>query len=296
MSEASSAVVVPPLRAAVPRKQVLIILPWYKYTNPLTAFSVMGLIDRSRTGILLNFGDAFVAHTRNTCADLFLKSGLEWMLTIDDDMVVPFGNADWFNAYTGFDLPPKFAALNALDRLLSRGKTLVGGLYFGRHRAGKPMYAEGCNEPTEEAFARKAPHDGIKPTRWVGTGCMLVHRSVFLDIEKKFPRLARCKENNTRGGQWFTSSEHELAAAVEDLHALFEQSSGKWDEQLCYRAFAKLSEARASARSNSGLGMGEDVQFCIRAAAAGHQPYVDMGLVCGHSGDRVYGPRNTRGQ
>ena len=35
--------------------------------------------------------------------------------------------------------------------------------------------------------------------------------------------------------------------------------------------------------------MGEDVTFCIRAAAAGHQPHVDLGLICGHQGSKIYG-------
>lgn len=270
-------VVVPSLGAA----RVVLALPWYKSASPITAFSVMGLVDRARTMLLLNFGDAFVAHTRNTVADLFLETDVEWMLTIDDDMVVPFGNSAWFNAFTRFNLPEKFAGVNAMDRLLSHGKTLVGGLYFGRHPFGPPMYAEGCNDAAEAARARMAPQDAVKPTRWVGTGCMLVHRSVFLDIEKMFPRLAR---KGKRGGQWFTSTEHDLVAAVDDAKRALAAGDNR-------RALQLLDEASHS--KNSSLGMGEDVAFCLRAKQAGHQPYVDFGLVCGHLGDRIYGPTNT---
>jgi hypothetical protein len=39
---------------------------------------------------------------------------------------------------------------------------------------------------------------------------------------------------------------------------------------------------------NSQLGMGEDVQFCIRAAQAGHQPHVDLGVMCGHLGSMSF--------
>lgn len=269
------------------KPKVLLALPWYKSTNPMTAFSVMGLIDRTRTALLLNFGDAFVAHTRNTIADLFLQSEVDWMLTIDDDMIVPFGNSRWFNAYTGFGLPEQFANLNALDRLLSHGKTLIGGLYFGRHNHGKPMYAEGCNQDQEAAAARQSPTNIIKPTRWVGTGCMLVHRSVFTDIEKKFPRLARHKDGGKFGGNWFTSSEHNLVDAI----ARAKQALAAGDN---YQAQMALEQGTAAAQANSSMGMGEDVAFCIRAKQAGHQPFVDFGLVCGHVGDRVYGPRNTQ--
>lgn len=276
-------------------KEVVIALPWYKSSNPLTAFSVMGLIDRTRTAIMLNFGDAFIVHTRNTLADLFLQSGLEWMLTIDDDMVVPFGNGRWFNNYTGFQVPEPFCNFHALDRLLSHKKTLVGGLYFGRWRHGAAMFAEGMRDKTVQQALRKGPKDEIRPTRWVGTGCMLVHRSVFLDIETRFPHLARSREGGQRGGQWFTSSEHELGAVVRDALSLLEdkRTPTGWDHETVWKVYAALHAGQARSKQNSGLGMGEDVQFCIRAQQAGHQPYVDLGLVCGHVGQEVYGPYNT---
>lgn len=277
------------LTASVARKHVMLVLPWLKHTNPMTAFSVMNLVDKRRTSVMLNFGDAFVAHSRNTCADLFLASDLDYMLTIDDDMIVPFGQASWFNAHTGFNLPERFAGMNALDRLLSHNKTLVGGTYFGRHRYGAPMYAEGANNPAEAEFARKAPHDLIKATRWVGTGCLLIHRSVFEDIEKKFPRLARGA--NKKGGQWFTSSEHSAMDCIDKTRAML--SEGPMDGERALKALTMLESGAADARRNSNLGMGEDVQLCTRATEAGHRPYVDMGLVCGHLGHCCFGPGNT---
>jgi len=277
------------LTANVMRKHIMLVLPWLKHTNPMTAFSVMNLVDKRRTSTLLNFGDAFVAHSRNTCADLFLASDLEYMLTIDDDMVVPFGHAAWFNAHTGFNLPERFAKLNSLDRLLSHGKTLVGALYFGRHRFGSPMYNEGANIPNEAEYARKAPHDIIKQTRWVGTGCMLIHRSVFEGIEKRFPRLGRGA--NGKGGQWFSTSEHLAMDCIDGVRKML--SEGPMSGEKALRAYQALESGAAQARHGSSLGMGEDVQFCIRAAESGHKAHVDMGLVCGHLGHACYGPKNT---
>jgi hypothetical protein len=283
-------VVSPPFQTvSAAGKKVMLAMPWQKQTNPQTAFSVMGLFDRRRCGRLLNFGDAFVAHTRNTCADLFLASDLEWQLTIDDDMVVPFGDKRWFNAHTRFNLPEPFASFNAMDRLLSHGKTLIGGLYFGRQATGRPMYAEGMSTPTEAAYARRAPHNAIKPTRWVATGCLLIHRSVYLDIEKRFPRLGR--KANGHGGQWFSTSEHVAMDWVDKMRKFL--SEGPMTEAKAFKAYEMAERAAAEARANSSLGMGEDVQFCVRAKESGHQPYVDMGLVCGHIGQTVYGPYNT---
>jgi hypothetical protein len=276
------------------KTRVLIALPWYKSVSPVTAFSVMGLIDRTRTGILLHHGDAFVIHTRNKVGDYFLRSGLEWMLTIDDDMVVPFGNAKWFNQYTGFDFPDQFAGAHALNRLLSHGKTLVGAAYWGRHRNGKAMYCEGMNDPAEAAAVRRmVPHDSIKPTRWVGTGCMLIHRSVFLDIEKKCPDLARGADGN--GGQWFTPAQHTALDTITRARAALRPGKGGLTVEQAYNALTILEGGAAQNRNGAKLGMGEDVTFCIRAAEAGHQPYVDLGLVCGHGGQIFYGPKNTTG-
>lgn len=243
------------------------------------AFSVMSLLGRAKTAqtaAMLDFGDAFIVHSRNKLADGFLRTKMEWCLTIDDDMVVPFGNAPLFNSFTGFNLHERHAGLNVIDRLLSHGKTLVGALYFGRWRHGKAMYGEG-SDPQELKFAKRGPHDNlVKPTRWVGTGCMLIHRSVFEDIEKKFPHLARGTDGS--GGQWFTSSEHDLRIAAE-----------KALTQECADGMATIKTALSYSKRHSSMGMGEDVQFCIRATQAGHQPHVDLGCLAGHIGSYCYG-------
>ena len=271
-------------------KSVCIMMPSYKYTNPRTAFSILSLLDRQQMAVMLDFGDAFIAHSRNKLADNFLKSTIEWAFTVDDDMIIPFGNAQLFNLFTRFNLSDNFAGQHALNRLMSHGKTLVGGLYFGRWAHGKPVYAEGHTDKVEEAYARKAPYDICKPTRWVGTGCMLIHRSVFLDIETRFPQLAR----NSQGdyGHWFTSSEHDLRAAASEALKVLDDVTASESARIL-KARELMGNGTALSRSHSSLGMGEDVAFCVRATQAGHQPHVDMGLVCGHVGDHVYGPRNV---
>lgn len=268
-------------------RKVTLMLPAYKSTNPVSAFSILSLIDKARMAVMLDFGDAFIAHSRNKLASNFLKTNSEWALTIDDDMILPCGNADWFNSFTEFNLPKEFAGLNTVDRLLSHQKTLVGALYFGRWKHGKPVYAEGSSNREEENLARSGPSDMCKPTKWVGTGCMLIHRSVFLDIEKKFPHLARNEQGDF--GNWFTSSEHDLQAAVTDVRSKLDDNNVS-DAAKIQLAKKILAESAQRARIHSSLGMGEDVQFCVRATQAGHQPYVDMGLLCGHMGSFIYGP------
>lgn len=281
----------PASNVIVYQKKVMIVLPWNKQVSPVTSFCVGQLIDRRRTTSLLNFGDAFIAHSRNSCADVFLGTPeAEWMLTIDDDMVVPFGHAAWFKMHTGFNFPEKFLGLNAIDRLMSHKKTLVGALYFGRHKHAPPVYNEGAINAAEAEHARKGPHDIVKPTKWVGTGCMMIHRSVFEAIEKKFPRLAR--GGNGKGGQWFTSTEASLLDQVTMVRDQLQK--GPLDGNSAYKALAGLEDALTRARSENVLGYGEDVSFCLRAAAAGHPAHIDLGLICGHLGHTVYGPENTR--
>lgn len=242
---------------------------------------------------LMNYGDAFVSHSRNGCADVFLKSDIDWLLSIDDDLIVPIGsgkeNADWFNAHTGLNLPEKFAGQNAVDRLVSHGKTLIGGLYWGRSLKGKAMYAEGMNVPSEAEFARRGPHDLIRETRWVATGFQLTHRSVFEAIEKKFPRLARGP--NGKGGQWYSSSEHTAMETIDSVRELL--SRGPLSGETAHKALSMLEVGASEARRKSSLGAGEDVTFCVRAKEAGHPAFVDHGLWCGHVGQLVYHGKNT---
>jgi len=197
----------------------------------------------------------------------------------DNDMVFPFGDAEFFNGVTRFEFPKAFAGLRTIHRLMSHGKTLIGGLYFGRQPEGKPMFREGISDPEVAKYVHSGPQDKILATRWVATGCMLIHRSVFEAISKKYPDL---------GDHWFSPSEADLLEAVKLARARLQTSEATVEEidQI-------LLDALTQAKANSKPGTGEDVTFCIRAAAAGHQPYVDLGLVCGHIGDSTYGPFNT---
>lgn len=258
-------------------RRVLVGLPWYKSANPLTSFSLLAMMDRQRMAVSLGFGDAFIAHSRNKLATKFLSTDFEWLVMVDDDMVLPIGDAGWFNGHTGLNLPDRFAGLHTFDRLLSHGKTIVGATYFGRWRAGHPVFEGG--KQMEPLLRKRGPLDEIRPVRWVGTGCILIHRSVFLDIEKAFPFLSR--EANDGNGQWFTSSEHDLYSAAEKI---LDRGPNQTVEEIT----RELEAARLKAKRHSVLGTGEDVQMCIRATQAGHQPFVDLGLWCGHVGGCVY--------
>lgn len=259
-------------------RNVCLLMAQYKQTNPLTLTSCAALRDPARVSMVIHHGDAFIVHTRNRLAQTFLdQTSAEWALFVDDDMVLPFGNADWFMWVTGFNLPPKLRGLNTIDRLIAARKTLVGGLYFGRQHLAKPraMFAEGGRGGQYEArnFS-DLPADKVVPTRWVGTGCLLVHRSVFIAIQKRFPHLAPPKKGDP--WQFFSAAPDPLIEAAQRYLA----GTGS-KEQLA---------ASLRAAQTYNLGTGEDVLFCERATTAGHQPHVDLGLLCGHVGNTVFGP------
>lgn len=262
----------------------------YKSMCPQTAISLMGLLARRKLTLLMSSGDAFIAHSRNTVAEKFLETDSEWLLSIDDDVIAPFGDAKWFSSQTGFDFPEPFASMNILDRLLSHGKTLVGAIYFGRTSYGKPTYAEGFKSAEEAAYVRSGPHDVCRQTRWCGTGALLIHRSVFLDIEKKFPRLSRARNNGHP--HFYTATEHRLLDQLEKLRDTLAQGAQTGEKSLA--AFQQIERIFADSQRQSNLGMGEDVAFGVRAAEAGHPSYIDHAIVCGHVGSAVFGPHNTR--
>jgi hypothetical protein len=146
------------------------------------------------------------------------------------------------------------------------------------------MFNEGCSiRETRDSIVNGTAERKCTPTKWVATGCLLIHRTVFSDISKKYPHLE---------GGWFSPSEHDLVAGVNGALAALQSNSDPQDRVL--KALSLLADCQARADAVSKLGTGEDVIFSLRAAAAGHTPHVDTGLVLGHVGNYVFGPKWVR--
>jgi hypothetical protein len=182
-------------------RDICLCYPVYKDTNAGTFWNAFQLaIDLGRDQVRgdMEPGDAMIYHARNKLATRFLATGAEWSLWIDSDIIVPTGRATWYKWITNANInfPDEIAGLHTVTRLLSHGKTIVSGTYFGRQRTGK-VVSSAHYVPEQEQAARRMD-DGIIPVDWVGFGCVLVHRSVFLDIQKKFPDRAP----NGRRTEW----------------------------------------------------------------------------------------------
>lgn len=231
-------------------KNVRMLLPWFKVTNPMTVITVAAyamIYGRAKIGMIPAFGDSMIYNLRNRLADQFLETGAEWAFWLDDDVIVPFGSADLMRQFTGItpqEIPDAVLSVNGLERMISHGKKIVGGVYWGRRKLAPPMFHAGMTD--RMAYnAAKSMSGGLVATDWVATGALLVHRDVFLDIRKKYPELA--PQGKDQSWNYFLPT----------------------------------------------IGKGEDVMFCERAKACGHQPYADTGVVCLHVGSQPFGPHNV---
>lgn len=178
-------------------KNLSILFPTYRYTNPATAWTLVAFaldLGREKISMDMEFGDGQIDNARNLLAHRFLETKQEWSLWLDDDMVAPIGRGSWFKSICG--LPPNFpdaiASQHAINRLMSHGKKIVGGTYYGRNASGKPIFAEARINPQVASDAR-AMKPRLVPSQWCGTGCLLVHRDVYLSIQERFPELAPTK-------------------------------------------------------------------------------------------------------
>ena len=140
--------------------------------------------------------DTVIHRSRNMLAHRFLQSGATWSLWIDSDMAAPIKNPDWYKWISGSqNIPEEYTNYDVLERLLSSGKAIIGGVYASRKYRGqlviqpeiRPRHHEDkllCNE------IRRGSARGLADVDWIGFGCALVHREVFLEVQRQFPQLA----------------------------------------------------------------------------------------------------------
>lgn len=183
----------PSYRCEFEGRDIMVGFPCYKTTNPVTAFALAALaldFGREKIRFDMSIGDAMIYHSRNVLAQKFLETDAKWLLMIDDDIIPSIGRPAWLRAWVPStrgmqDLPLQ---RHVIHRLVGSGKTLIGGAYFGRQEGGALMCSDLNLTPRAKAY-----EDSTAPVDWVATGCMLVHRTVFEDIAKKFPELAPTK-------------------------------------------------------------------------------------------------------
>jgi hypothetical protein len=140
--------------------------------------------------------DTMIVRSRNMLAHKFLQSGVTWSLWLDSDIAAPIANADWFRWITGSEtINNDSARFDVLGRLLGHGKAIMGGVYASRRWHGALVIQPEIHPRNHEDKLlandiRKGVANGLHDVNWVGFGCALVHREVFLEVQRRFPDLA----------------------------------------------------------------------------------------------------------
>jgi hypothetical protein len=140
--------------------------------------------------------DTMIARSRNVLAQRFLKSGATWSLWIDGDMAAPIANGDWYRWITNSEvIPDEWACYDVLERLRSHGKAIIGAVYASRRFHGRLVTQPEINPRNHEDKLlcneiRRGTARGLAAVDWIGFGCALVHREVFLEVQRRFPDLA----------------------------------------------------------------------------------------------------------
>lgn len=170
-----------------------------------------------------------VAHQRNQLVRKFLDTGIEWLLFVDDDMT----------------FEP-----DALDRLLDAAdpieRPIVGALCFAwivsaNQQVTPTIYMLGEKDGETKLVRHTGyPRDALVPCNATGTGFLLVHRRVFVELAKRWqtPFL------------WFDYME--------------------WGHQ-----FSQWGTIPGTDIEYAGAGdhIGEDITFCLRAGSEhGNRP------------------------
>ena len=141
-----------------------------------------------------------IMRARNVVAQKFLETGFEWSFWVDDDMINPTGNPKWYKdlyetSGKPCNYPLEMLKLNALAHL-TRGKhKFVSAVYPTREKSRRVVCAHGMSPKSKGELdmmdlVKKGPQHGTFPDRWVGFGCVAVHRDVFLAIQKNHPECA----------------------------------------------------------------------------------------------------------
>jgi hypothetical protein len=139
--------------------------------------------------------ETLLVRGRNMIAERFLRTQAEWSFWVDSDMLLPFGNADWFRDKSKItNLRPDQYAFDAVQRLMSHRKDFVGAVYAARTE-GSQMVMQPDLEPRNENdkklsdLIRKNEAYGLKEVGWLGFGCVLIHRRVFEAIGRTDPEI-----------------------------------------------------------------------------------------------------------
>lgn len=239
-------------------KKVNIAVMSYRFINPDVHFSLYANYadyGPAKIGLIRAPKATEIHRSRSQVANRFLAGEAEYLLMVDDDMLLPFGNEAAYERLVldicGEPVPNRAGQCHSISKIMEHGPEIgiVGGLYVARNAGRNPMAWDVDGATPQEL--RAGTVSGLKKCSWVATGFIRIHRSVFQKIKDAAP--TKFKDIAPRG-----------------------QAGGAGD----YCGFFQ----------NRMNHMGEDNSFCSRAREVGFQCYVDTDIKLGHVGEYVYMP------
>ena len=247
--------------------------------------ALMGSALKERLKVEFNFcgNDSLICRARDKLAASFLASDCEWQLQLDNDIIFPYGMgpelaqfyANWmdketFNLFLNEGVFKHALQLNAIDEILRSGiadnKKIVGGFYFWRggernfNQAGSIVEQELQGEGQTLEF--KLREDNYLVTDKISTGFLLVHRSVYEAIEKKYPELS-----------------YDVPPLIPDTPTHAYYTPNITEEEIDEPGYpeGKFNFYRS-----------EDYAFAWRAKQCGFEPCLNLNILLGHLGKTIY--------
>jgi len=219
---------------------------------------------------------------RNILAARFLASDDEWQLQIDPGLVFPTAvfediagfYSSWLNpqSYRAFmkqGMIRQMFKINVIDELLRSaikyGKTMVGGLCFINRGISSIEDMASIPNPDGSPFdiSFTLADDNHIDTSRLGAQFLLVHRSVYEDIERNYPELRFTNPviiSNKPAYAYYQPMvvEDNIIESVEGTH----------------KAYSSYLDG--------------EFAFSERASKSGHKPCINMNILLGNMGDKVY--------
>lgn len=231
--------------------KVQLLQPIYRSLNGKTHFTLFANYRHygaERIGMIPIF-NTLISEARSMLAEQALKTGSEWFLFVDDDMILPFGSPSGLR-YFGAKIPEPNSGYYAIDRIMSAPKEyrILSGLYYSKNEKHNGVFATCVNSQIEtiryQRHFETGGDLGIVETAWTGMGFTRIHRSVFEEMKANIRVMPEIKP--------FAEGRH---------HGFFNQF---------------------------GADYSEDASFCLRAGKIGIKSYIDTGMILGHIGEFIY--------
>jgi hypothetical protein len=176
---------------------------------PPAIFEALSVLVRNHQMPIILKSETLLIRGRNMIVERFLRTRAEWSFWVDSDVLVPFGNAEWFRDKSKItNLRPDQYAFDGVTRLMNHRQDFVGAVYAARTE-GSQLVIQPDLEPRNENdkklanLIRKNEAYGLKEVGWLGFGCVLIHRRVFEAVSRNDPEIRSGKASffDTQGAK-----------------------------------------------------------------------------------------------